>query len=110
MKILWVECCRLSFLFGIIEGNVTPFSGADADSVFNGDDEDTAVADFAGLCGFDDSLYCLFCVFIAYNDRDEDTFDGTGVVQYTTVNTGLSGFSDTSYIVIRESFDICFEE
>ena len=33
MKILWVECCRLSFLFGIIEGNVTPFSGADADSV-----------------------------------------------------------------------------
>jgi Zn finger protein HypA/HybF involved in hydrogenase expression len=36
MKILWVECCRLSFLFGIIEGNVTPFSGADADSAIKG--------------------------------------------------------------------------
>ena len=64
MKVLWFECCRLSFLFGIIEGNVTPFSGADADSVFNGDDEDAAVADFAGLCGFDDSLYC-FSAFLS---------------------------------------------
>ena len=51
MKIQWVECCRLTYLCGIREGNVTPFSGADADSVCNGDDEDTAVADNAGECG-----------------------------------------------------------
>ena len=31
----------LSFLFGIVEGDVATFSGADADSVFYGDDEDT---------------------------------------------------------------------
>ena len=100
----------LSFLFGIVEGDVATFGGADADSVFYGDNEDTSVTDFSGLCGFDDSLYCLFCVFVAYYDRDEDSLDGTGVVQYTTINAGLSGLSDASYIIVREPFDIRFEE
>ena len=74
MKLVWFECCRLSFLFGIVEGDVTPFSCADANGVFDGNDEDTAVADFAGLCCFDNSLYCLFHILVAYNNRDKDAF------------------------------------
>ena len=60
----------LSFLFGIVEGDVATFGGADADSVFYGDDEDTPVSDFSGLCGSDDGLYGLFGILVAYHDRD----------------------------------------
>ena len=75
----------------------------------NGDDEDTSVADFTGLCRFDDGLYGLFRILVAHHDGDKDALDGTGVVHDTTVDTGLSGFPDAPYIIIGEPFDVRFE-
>ena len=56
--------CWLSFLFGVIESDVATFGGADADGVLDRNDENASVTDLSGLCGFDDSLYGLFCIFV----------------------------------------------
>ena len=106
----WAPCrCRLTFLFCIVEGYVTTFGSAYPDSVFDRNDEDTSVTDFSGLCSFDDSLHCFLGIFVAYDNRDQNSFNGAGVIYYATVDTSLPCFSNTSYIVIREPFDVRFE-
>lgn len=80
MKLAWFEYCRLSFLFGIVESNITPFSCTDADGVFDENDEDMAVAGFAGPCCFGNNLYCLFHTLAAYNNGDKGAFDGTDII------------------------------
>ena len=60
-------------MFSVVEGNVSPLSGADADGILDGDDEDTSVAYLAGLCSLDDGFYGLLGILVAYDDGDEDT-------------------------------------
>ena len=102
--------CPLSFLFGIVECDVASLCSTYAYGILNGDDEDTSVADFTGLCRFDDGLYGLFRILVAHHDGDKDALDGTGVVHDTTVDTGLSGFPDAPYIIIGEPLDVRFEQ
>ena len=75
----------LAFLFGVIEGYVAALGSTDADGVFDGDDEDTSVADFSGLCSLDDGLYRFLCILVAYDNRDKYSFDGAGVIDYATI-------------------------
>ena len=49
-------------------------------------------------------------ILVAHHDGDKDALDGTGVVHYTTVDTGLSGFPDAPYIILGEPFDVRFEQ
>ena len=82
--------CVLSFLFGIIKCNVSPFAGTDADGICYGDNEDTAITDFSGLRCFDNGLHGFFCIFVAYYYRNKYSFYGTCVIHYATVDAPLT--------------------
>ena len=55
-------------------------------------------------------MACTVYVLVSDDDGDECTFDVTRVIDNAAVDTSLPGLAYTSYVIVREPFDICFEK
>ena len=43
---------------------------------------------------------CFLGILVAYDNRDQNSFNGAGVINYATVDTSLPCFSNASYICL----------
>ena len=90
----------LLLLLCIVEGDVASLSCADMDGILDGYDEYSSVSYLASVCGSLDGLDGFLHILLSYNNGDEDSLNGTCVVDNATVDAGLAGFANTSDIVV----------
>lgn len=103
-------CNELFLLFCIVQGNISTFSCTDADGIFNGYDEDTSVTDLAGMSSLENGMNGFVHILFADYNGNQDSLNGTGVINHSTVNASLTCFANASYIVIGKPFDFGFEQ
>ena len=103
-------CNELFLLFCIVQGNISTFSCTDADGIFNGYDEDTSVTDLAGMSSLENGMNGFVHILFADYNGNQDSLNGTGVINHSTVNASLTFFANASYIVIGKPFDFGFEQ
>ena len=72
------------------DGVVAAFAGADADGVFDWEDEDFTVADFAGVGGFGDGVDDLVAAGVVDDDFDFDFRDEVDGVFAAAVDFGVA--------------------
>ena len=79
-------------LVGVIERNVPPFAGTDADGVLYRDDEDAPVAYLARLGGFQYRLDGFLYILFAHHDGEQDALYRACVVHHAAVNAAFAVF------------------
>ena len=66
--------------------------------------------DLAGMEQLENGMNGFVHILFADYNGNQDSLNGTGVINHSTVNASLTCFANASYIVIGKPFDFGFEQ